>query len=307
MINTPLIFVCTLVTLMTGCLAVIILSSNTSRTSVIEYGLGATSDSKRQPLRELAFKYNNLFFNLPLRRRLSRAGLRWSALSTELVLGSTMLLVYLACRQFIGNIAGMIMALSTPLFFFRWLQRKILQRTERFVDQLPEVSRTLSNGTSAGLSIERALALASQESSDPARTELQQVVAQLSLGRSLEYAMNSMSDRMPSRELNILVRTIVIQSRSGGALVSALQDIARALEDRKQLRREVRTAILSASVSGYIVPFIGIAAVLLINAMKPGVLDEMARTTLGQIILLSSLLCIFSGIILMRIFSRVEV
>ena len=307
MINTPLIFVCTLVTLMTGCFAVITLSSNTSRTSVIEYGLGATSDSKRQPLRELAFKYNNLFFNLPLRRRLSRAGLRWSALSTELVLGSTMLLVYLACRQFIGNIAGMIMALSTPLFFFRWLQRKILQRTERFVDQLPEVSRTLSNGTSAGLSIERALALASQESSDPARTELQQVVAQLSLGRSLEYAMNSMSDRMPSRELNILVRTILIQSRSGGALVSALQDIARALEDRKQLRREVRTAILSASVSGYIVPLIGIAAVLLINAMKPGVLDEMARTTLGQIILLSSLLCIFSGIILMRIFSRVEV
>ena len=307
MINTPLIFVCTLVTLMTGCFAVITLSSNTSRTSVIEYGLGATSDSKRQPLRELAFKYNNLFFNLPLRRRLSRAGLRWSALSTELVLGSTMLLVYLACRQFIGNIAGMIMALSTPLFFFRWLQRKILQRTERFVDQLPEVSRTLSNGTSAGLSIERALALASQESSDPARTELQQVVAQLSLGRSLEYAMNSMSDRMPSRELNILVRTIVIQSRSGAALVSAQQDIARALEDRKQLRREVRTAILSASVSGYIVPLIGIAAVLLINAMKPGVLDEMARTTLGQIILLSSLLCIFSGIILMRIFSRVEV
>lgn len=307
MIDTPLIFVCTLVTLMTGCFAVITLSSNTSRTSVIEYGLGSTSDSKRQPLRELAFKYNNLFFNLPLRRRLSRAGLRWSALSTELVLGSTMLLVYLACRQFIGNIAGMIMALSTPLFFFRWLQRKILQRTERFVDQLPEVSRTLSNGTSAGLSIERALALASQESSDPARTELQQVVAQLSLGRSLEYAMNSMSDRMPSRELNILVRTIVIQSRSGGALVSALQDIARALEDRKQLRREVRTAILSASVSGYIVPFIGIAAVLLINAMKPGVLDEMARTTLGQIILLASLLCIVSGIILMRLFSRVEV
>ena len=44
MIDTPMIFVCTLVTLMTGCLAVITLSSNTSRTSVIEYGLGATSN-----------------------------------------------------------------------------------------------------------------------------------------------------------------------------------------------------------------------------------------------------------------------
>ena len=119
--------------------------------------------------------------------------------------------------------------------------------------------------------------------------------------------MGSLSDRMPSREINILVRTIIIQSRSGGALVSALQDIARALEDRKQLRREVRTAILSASVSGYIVPFIGIAAVLMINALKPGVLDEMSRTTFGQIILLASLFCIVTGILLMRVFSRIEV
>ena len=119
--------------------------------------------------------------------------------------------------------------------------------------------------------------------------------------------MGSLSDRMPSREINILVRTIIIQSRSGGALVSALQDIARALEDRKQLRREVRTAILSASVSGYIVPFIGIAAVLMINALKPGVLDEMSRTTFGQIILLASLFGIVTGILLMRVFSRIEV
>jgi type II secretion system protein len=307
MITPPLIFVCTLITLMTGCLAAIILGGHTSRTSEIEHGLGAMSENGRRPLEVLEDKYNSLFFNLPLRKRLSRAGLRWSPLSTELALGCTMLLVYLGFRHFIGSIAGTIIALSTPFFFFRWLQQKAIRRTEHFVDQLPEVSRTLSNATSAGMSIERALALASRESSDPAQTELQRVVAHLSLGRSLEYAMNSMSDRLPSRELNILIRTIVIQSRSGGALVSALQDIARALEDRKQLRREVRTAILSASVSGYIVPFIGIAAVLLINAMKPGVLDEMARTTFGQIILLASLLCIIAGIVLMRLFSRIEV
>lgn len=307
MITPPLIFVCTLITLMTGCLAAIIIGSHTSRTSEIEHGLGAMSENGRRPLEVLEGKYNSLFFNLPLRKRLSRAGLRWSALSTELALGCAMLVMYLGCRHFIGSIAGMIMAVFIPFFFFRWLQRKAMQRTEQFVDQLPEISRILSNATSAGMSIERALVLASRESPDPGQTELQRVVAHLSLGRSLDYAMNSLSDRMPSRELNILVRTIIIQSRSGGALVSALQDIARALEDRKQLRREVRTAVLSASVSGYIVPFIGIAAVLLINAMKPGVLDEMARTTFGQIILVSSLFFIVTGVLLMRLFSRIEV
>ena len=164
MITPALIFVCTLITLMTGCLAAIIIGSHTSRTSEIEHGLGAMSENGRRPLEVLAGKYNSLFFNLPLRKRLSRAGLRWSALSTELALGCAMLVMYLGCRHFIGSIAGMVMAVFIPFFFFRWLQRKAMQRTEQFVDQLPEISRILSNATSAGMSIERALALASRRS-----------------------------------------------------------------------------------------------------------------------------------------------
>ena len=99
MITPPLIFVCALITLMTGCLAAIILGIHTSRTSEIEHGLGAMSENGRRPLEALEGKYNNLFFNLPLRKRLSRAGLRWSALTTELVLVGAMLLVYLGCRH----------------------------------------------------------------------------------------------------------------------------------------------------------------------------------------------------------------
>ena len=145
------------------------------------------------------------------------------------------------------------------------------------------------------MSVERALVLAAQEMSEPAGVELKRTTSQLALGWSLDNALTDLSNRMPSRELNVLVRTIIIQSTAGGALASALHDIALALEDRKQLHREVRTAIIS------------LAAIILMNMMKPGVLDEMASSFIGRIILLASIVCFGIGAALMKLVSRVEV
>ena len=47
--------------------------------------------------------------------------------------------------------------------------------------------------------------------------------------------------RLPSREVAVLVSTLLVSARSGGSLVTALRDIADTLEARKETRREVRT------------------------------------------------------------------
>ena len=46
-----------------------------------------------------------------------------------------------------------VLAAAVPFAFSRWMQRRAAQRTERFIAQLPDVSRVLSNGTSAGMSV----------------------------------------------------------------------------------------------------------------------------------------------------------
>jgi hypothetical protein len=43
------------------------------------------------------------------------------------------------------------------------------------------------------------------------------------------------------------------------------------------------------------------------NMMKPGVLDSMASSFIGRIILLAALLCFGIGALLMKLVSRVEV
>jgi putative membrane protein len=308
MSNILLIYISGAATLIVGSAALITLSTNAGRTAELAQGLGATDITQRGSAGSILLTLlRRLPFSKPLRRRISSAGLNWDVAITELALTGATVGTFLLSRLLVGHVAGSIFAFLVPALFFRWLRRRTDQRVERFIAQLPEVSRILSNGTSAGMSVERALVLAAQEMSEPAGVELKRTTSQLALGWSLDSALNDLSERMPSRELNVLVRTIIIQSTAGGALASALHDIALALEDRKQLHREVRTAIVGSTFSAYLVPLIGLTAVVLMNVMKPGVLDDMASSFAGRIILLAALFCFGIGALLMRIVSRVEV
>ena len=308
MSNILLIYISGAATLIVGSAALITLSANAGRTAELAQGLGATDITQRGSAGSILLTLlRRLPFSKPLRRRISSAGLNWDVAITELALTGATVGTFLLSRLLVGHIAGGIFAILIPAVFFQWLRRRRDQRVERFIAQLPEVSRVLSNGTSAGMSVERALVLAAQEMSEPAGVELKRTTSQLALGWSLNSALTDLAERMPSRELNVLVRTIIIQSTAGGALASALHDIALALEDRKQLHREVRTAIIGSAFSAYLVPIIGLAAIILMNMMKPGVLDSMASSFIGRIILLAALLCFVIGALLMKIVSLVEV
>ena len=69
----------------------------------------------------------------------------------------------------------------------------------------------------------------------------------------------------------------------------------------------MRTAILGSAVSGYIVPVMGVGCVVLLNLMKPGVLDDMASSLIGRLVLLAALVFFGLGALLIKTVSRVEV
>ena len=242
-----------------------------------------------------------------LGRRIAAAGLGWSPVTVVLGVLAAMAVMLVVGKFLVGYIASTVLALLLPAAGLQWLSRKAARRREDFTAQLPELARIIANGNSAGLSVGRCVAMAGRELSEPAGGEMLRVAAHLDLGWSLDRALHALAERLPSREINVLVRTIVIQSRTGGALTDALTEISQTLEDRKELRREVRTVILGSAMSGYAVMIIGAAAIILLNVLKPGMLDNLAGSIPGRIILIVSLALFLIGGALMRVVSRVEV
>jgi tight adherence protein B len=162
-----------------------------------------------------------------------------------------------------------------------YIERKRGSRRDAFVAQLPEVARLLSNGASAGLSMPQAVRMASRELAAPAGEELQRVIEEMQVGRSTEDALEALSQRLPSREVSVLMTTLIIQQRGGGDTVTALAELAGTLEARKDLRREIATLLSGVIFTSYVVAGIGGGTILLINLMSPGVTREMTSRALG--------------------------
>ncbi|MCI0383865.1 type II secretion system F family protein [Streptomyces sp. CNQ085] len=204
---------------------------------------------------------------------------------------------------FFGPIAGFIGVWSANAFL-NWQRNR---RNEAFIGQLPELSRVLANATRAGLALRTALAMAAEEMEAPAGDELAKVAAQLAVGHSVDDALNELAERLPSRELAVLVTTLVLSNRAGGTVVGSLQNLTRTLEERKETRREVRTQLSQVSVTAYTVPAIGLGAMLLINAIEPGALDRVTGSLPGQVAVIVSLGLYVLGFVAIRRISKIDV
>ncbi|GGL39702.1 type II secretion system F family protein [Phycicoccus endophyticus] len=202
--------------------------------------------------------------------------------------------------RFVAPLLGVAGLAIGVLAVRRYLQRAQTRRKEAFVAQLPELARVLANASHAGLSLPTALAVAGDELSEPARSELARVATRLNFGAPLDTALHELYDRIGSRETNVLMSTLVVSARSGGSLVTALRDIAETLDQRKETRREVATTLSQAIASSNLVIVMGFAMLLLVNAIEPGTVDRMTREPVGQVALVLGGSLFATGYIVIR-------
>ncbi|MEU0966927.1 type II secretion system F family protein [Streptomyces sp. NPDC005917] len=208
-----------------------------------------------------------------------------------------------ALAPFFGPIAGLL-GVFAAVQFLNWQRQK---RIERFIGQLPELARILANATHAGLALRTAIGMAAEELEAPAGEELAKVADQLAIGHSMDDALGELAARLPSRELVVLVTTLILSNRAGGQVVSALRNLTETLEERKETRREIRTQLSQVTMTSYAVPVLGIGALFLMNGVKDGTLDRMTGTTLGQAAVLIAFGLYVIGFVLIRRLSRIDV
>lgn len=246
-------------------------------------------------------------FGRRLERRLATTGLAITSGQFTAAMAGAILAAWIIAHAllapFFGPIAGLL-AIWASFAFLNW-RRRI--RIERFINQLPELARVLANATQAGLALRTAVAMAAEELDAPAGEELTKVADALAVGHSIDDALRELQDRLPSRELAVLVTTLILSSHTGGSLVSSLRNLTETLEERKETRREVRTQLSQITVTAYAVPVIGIGTLLLLDQIMPGALSEMTSSGIGQIAVVVALGLYTLGFILIRRMSKIDV
>jgi tight adherence protein B len=219
------------------------------------------------------------------------------------IAGGTFVIAVALFPALIAVVAGLIAWWAC----FAWLGRRLDKRGEEFIAQLPEVARLLSGGASAGLSIPAAIELTAREIEPPARDELQTVLHELSLGRPLSETLEHLRRRLPSREVAVLMNTLIVQQRAGGDAVGALRELAQTLESRRETNREVRTLMAGAIYTAYVVPCMGLFTLVLLNTINSRTLSSMTSQPIGIATLtLAGILYLMAFVAIRRV-TRIDV
>ncbi len=239
-------------------------------------------------------------------RELDLAGMSLSPLAVAL---GTLLTGVAATWIIWVYLSPVLAALGLVLAFFvmrAYLQQAQQRRQEAIVAQMPELARVLANASYAGLSLPTALGVASRELTEPVRTELVRINDRLRFGASVEAALQEFRGRVRSREAGVLISTLVVSTRSGGSLVTALRGIAESLEQRKETRRQIQTTLSGPMVTANAILIIGFGLLFLLNAIQPGTVDAMTRSPLGIAALIVAGVLFGGGYLAIRAIARVE-
>jgi tight adherence protein B len=176
----------------------------------------------------------------------------------------------------------------------------IRRRAAAMVDQLPELAGALASAASAGLSLPSALRLAADDLADPVAGELRHALDSLAVGYTMDGALREIARRLPSRELDLLITTLVVQARGGGNLVQALRRLSDALERRRDTRREASSMTAGSASTAYLMVFFGFGITAVLQRAYPGSLDRTMSSHLGLLAVTISCALYVVGILLVR-------
>lgn len=281
-------------------------STEPKRQSAISRLIDGQKDNRRRQvqasLKQIEERAKQQKRAVSLRVLISRSGLdisvhKFWVISGAVGLAMALLPVLLGFPWFTGILGGVVGAFGLPRWFLSSLARR---RQKAFLEDLADAVDVMVRGLKAGLPLSDAMRMIATEAGPPIGPEFMQVVEGQRLGITIDQGVERMYDRVPLPEVSFLAIVISIQSKSGGNLSEALNNLSKVLRDRKKLKGKVRSMSQEAKSSAAIIgvlPFLIIGALMFIS---PDYLTPLLSTSTGHMVLIGCGIWMLLGILVMR-------
>lgn len=281
-------------------------SAEPKKQSAVSRLLDGQKDSRRRQvqdsLKQIEDRARKQKRGVSLRQLISRSGLdvsvrKFWVVSVAVGLAMALLPVLLGFPWFVGMLGAIIGTFGLPRWFLSSLAKR---RQKAFLEDLADSVDVMVRGLKAGLPLTDAMRLIATEASPPIGPEFMQVVEGQRVGITIDQGLERMFERIPLPEVSFLGIVISIQSKSGGNLSEALNNLSKVLRDRKKLKGKVRSMSQEAKSSAAIIgalPFLIIGALMIIS---PDYLMPLLSTPTGHMLLIGCGVWMLLGILIMR-------
>jgi tight adherence protein B len=193
-------------------------------------------------------------------------------------------------------------------YFPRWyLKYRQGKRLKAFGAQLPDTITLLANSLRAGSSFLQGIELVTREGHPPISEEFGRVVREMSLGVALQPALNNLSRRVASEDLELMVTAINIQSQVGGNLATVLDSIAFTIRERIRIQGEIQTLTAMQRYSGYVITLLPVGLAGILFLISPSYISAMFKNPpdllglpMGVVFFIIGLISMGIGYVLIR-------
>lgn len=213
--------------------------------------------------------------------------------------GLAFVLTNSAPLAFVGAIVGIVVP-------DLWVRNVKAVRRKKFHAQLVDALFILSSSLRAGLSLPQAFEQLANEMSPPSSQEYGLVVKAHRLGRTLEYALEGLNQRIQSDDLRLVTTALLLARETGGDVTSIIQQLIVTIRERKKLHDKVTTLTVQGRFQAYIMSALPVIFALFVRSFNPEYFRLLLTDTFGQLALALACVLWLVGIILLMIMSKVE-
>lgn len=265
------------------------------------------SDLLRVWVRQLDKEMYRFHFIAKHQKELDEAGMKVKA-GEFFLLRIAFLLFLLLISSALGN---PILAFILPITGFTlpsiYVRRKREKRLDKAAFQLPDVLGSISTSLKSGFSFMQAMQIVSKEIADPLGSEFQQTLREMALGLPAEEALSGLLERLPNKDLEIMVNALLIQRSTGGNLVQILETIQETISNRLKIRGELKTLTAQGRLSATIITLLPVFLFFILNLINPKYFSPMLHSPLGWAMLIFASIFVIIGWLVIRKIVTIEV
>ncbi|MFC4799975.1 type II secretion system F family protein [Neobacillus sp. GCM10023253] len=211
---------------------------------------------------------------------------------------------------FLFNFSWYISGIAVIVGFFIpkiYIKRKRKKRLTLLSYQLVEVLGMMTNSLRAGFSFMQAIQLVGKEVPDPIGPEFERIVRQTGLGIPLEDTFEELVGRLPNKELEVVIRAILAQRKSGGNLAELLQTMEETIRGRVRILEELNTLTSQGRLSAWIITLLPIGLGLYLALVTGDYFRPMLDHPLGWTLLFVSIVSNIIGWLFIQKIIKIEV
>jgi tight adherence protein B len=186
------------------------------------------------------------------------------------------------------------------------ISKKGSRRSATFESQLAETLDLLVGSLRAGQGLMQAVESTSYEQPEPMRFELRRIVGQVNMGVSISDAMDTLTTRFKSKDVDLLAAAIAINRETGGNLTEVLERLAKTVRQRREIRAEAKSLTAAPRATGYILVVLPFLITGYSVAISPIYREQLLFSPMGRVLLVGAIIWSLIGFMISQKLSKAE-